>query len=277
MLLLTAPFPTPPSDAAPTPPPRVGRAVKWRVAVFNVAQILLVCAVTFVAGPFTLMLPRDRVRGIANWWCVNNLRLLKAIVGIDLEIRGREHIPRGVALVAMKHQSQLETFGVMPCLPDPVFVLKRELTWLPFFGWFLIRLRMIAIDRKSGQEALGQMIAQAETAKREGRQIVIFPEGTRREVGAPPRYKLGVTHLYDRLKLPCTPVAIDTGAFWPKGARERRQGRAVIEFLEPIPAGLPRETFQKLLVDRIETATNTLIAQAYGEPSPARSEMVERN
>ncbi len=269
MLLLTAPFSTPPSEAAPPAAPRVGRRVKWRVAVFNVAQILLVCAVTFVAGPFTLVLPRDKVRNIANWWCLRNLWLLKTIVGIELEIRGREHIPSGAALVAMKHQAQLETFGVMPFLPDPVFVLKRELTWLPFFGWFLIRLRMIAIDRKAGQDALTQMIEQAQTAKREGRQIVIFPEGTRRELGAPPRYKLGVTHLYEKLQLPCTPVAIDTGAFWPKGRMERRQGRAVIEFLEPIPAGIPRETFQKILVERIEAATNALISEATGEQHPA--------
>ncbi|WP_020181021.1 1-acyl-sn-glycerol-3-phosphate acyltransferase [Methylopila sp. M107] len=248
--------------------PRRGRRVYWRVAAFNVAMVALVCIVTLVAGPFTLLLPRDRVRGVATWWCRANLWLLKTIVGIDLEVRGREHIPQGAALVAMKHQSQLETFGVMPFLPDPVFVLKRELTWLPFFGWFLIRLKMIAINRSAGSDALTQMLTQAAAAAQAGRQIVIFPEGTRREVDAPPRYKQGVVHLYERLGLPCTPVAIDTGAFWPKGRLERRQGRAVIQFLEPIPAGLKRETFQKLMIERIEGATNALIAEARGvEPT----------
>lgn len=227
-------------------------------------MVVLVCLVTFSAGPFTLFLPRNQVRGVAKWWSRGNLWLLKTIVGIDLEIRGREHIPQGAALVAMKHQSQLETFGVMPFLPDPVYVLKRELTWIPFFGWFLLRLKMIAINRSAGSDALSQMLEQAVVAAREGRQIVIFPEGTRREVDAPPRYRHGVVHLYERLQLPCTPVAIDTGVFWPKGRMKRRQGRAVIEFLEPIPAGLPREAFQKLLIERIEERSNALIAEARG-------------
>lgn len=228
---------------------------------------LLVCAVTLTTGPFVPFLPRDRVRRIAAWWCRANLKMLKAIVGIDVEIRGRENIPEGAALVAVKHQSTLETIGVMPFLPDPVFVLKRELTWLPFFGWFLTRLKMIAINRSLGQEALSQIIEQSAEAARQGRQIVIYPEGTRRPVGAAPRYKQGVGHIYDRLGLPCVPVAVDTGLFWPRGAVRRRQGVAVIEFLEPIPAGLSRETFQKLLVERMETASGALAFQAKAGPA----------
>ena len=268
MLLLTAPFPKPTPAEAAAVPPRLGRPVYWRVALFNVLMVILICAVTLIAGPFTLILPRDKVRDIANWWCRANLALLKAVVGIDLEVRGRANIPQGAALVAIKHQSQLETFGVMPFLPDPVFVLKRELTWLPFFGWFLIRLKMIAINRKAGGEALLQMIEQANAAAKAGRQIVIFPEGTRREVEAPPRYKYGVSHLYERLGLPCVPVAVDTGVFWSKGRLERRQGRAVLQFLEPIPAGLSRETFHATLVERIESATNALVLEAQGAPAP---------
>lgn len=207
---------------------------------------LLVLVVATSTGPLVLVLPRAKVRAIAAWWCRANLFLLKAIVGIDLEIRGLEHVPKGAALVAVKHQSALETFGLMPCLPDPTYVLKRELTYLPLFGWFLIRLKMIAIDRKAGGAALVQMIQQASTVASEGRQIVIYPEGTRRAVGDPPRYKLGAGHLYERLKIPCVPVAVDTGVFWPRDELTRRKGRAVIEFLEPIPEGLPRETFQKI-------------------------------
>ena len=153
----------------------------------------------------------------------------------------------------------------MPQLPDPVFVLKRELTWLPFFGWFLVRLKMIAINRSAGSRAMTQMMDQAAAAAREGRQIVIYPEGTRRRVGDPPQYKQGLAHLYERLKLPCHPVAIDTGVFWPKGTLERRQGRAVIEFLEPIPEGLPRETFHQLTRDRIEAASDALAAESLGD------------
>lgn len=256
----------PPERAAA---PRAGRRVYWRAAVFNVVTAVLVLVVSLVAGPVALFLPRSKVREIANWWCKANLKALKAIVGIELEIRGREHIPQGPALVAVKHQSQLETFGLMPQLPDPTFVLKRELTWLPFFGWFLIKLRMIAINRSAGSEALTQILEQAQIQAREGRQIVIYPEGTRRKVGDSGRYKLGVTHLYERLGLACHPVAIDTGVFWPRDTLNRRQGRAVIEFLEPIPPGLPRETFQPMLRERIETASDALCAEALGAPAAA--------
>ena len=167
--------------------------------MYNVAVVLWVCAVTLVTGPFIPFLSRSTVRGIASAWCRGNLRLLEKIVGIELEIRGREHIPHGGALVAAKHQSQLETFGLMPFLPDPTFVLKRELTWLPFFGWFLIKLNFIAINRSAGSEALTQILEQAEDAVRKGRQVVIYPEGTRKRVGEAPRYKQGVFHLYERL------------------------------------------------------------------------------
>ncbi|QZO02349.1 1-acyl-sn-glycerol-3-phosphate acyltransferase [Chenggangzhangella methanolivorans] len=226
----------------------------------------LVCAVALVTGPFVLILPRGVAISVADWWCRANLKLLRALVGIDLEIRGVENIPKGAALVAAKHHSALETFGLMPSLSDPAFVLKRELTWLPFFGWFLLRMKMIAIDRKAGSEALVQIIEQAKVAAADGRQIVIYPEGTRRKVGEAPRYKLGVGHLYERLGLPCHPVAIDAGVFWPKGTIARRQGRAVIEFLDPIPAGLDRVAFQEMVRQRIETATEALVAEArYGK------------
>lgn len=228
---------------------------------------LLVLSVTVVTIPFVLLSGRETALGVAQWWCRANLALLKAVVGIGLEIRGRENIPQGAALIAVKHQSALETFGIVPCLPDPVFVLKRELTWLPFFGWFLIKLKMIGINRSSGGEALVQMLEQAGQAASEGRQVVIYPEGTRRIVGDPPRYKYGVAHLYERLGLSCVPVAVDTGLFYPPDTLARRQGRAVLQFLQPIPPGLDREAFQRTLRERIETATNALVAEAERQPS----------
>ena len=236
--------------------------MKKRVGVFNVAMATLVCLVALTTGPLVLVLPRRAAISVADWWCRANLKLLRALVGIDLEIRGAEHIPTGAALVAAKHHSALETFGLMPSLRDPAFILKRELTWLPFFGWFLLRMKMIAINRKAGSEALAQILEQARVAARDGRQIVIYPEGTRRKVGETPRYKLGVGHLYEKLGLTCHPVAIDAGVFWPKGTLTRRQGRSVIEFLPPIPPGLERQAFQDLLRERIETATQALVAEA---------------
>jgi 1-acyl-sn-glycerol-3-phosphate acyltransferase len=243
--------------------------VRKRVVAFNVAMATLVCAVALTTGPFVLLFPRTVAIAVADWWCRANLKLLRLVVGIDLEIRGAEHIPAGAALVAAKHHSALETFGLMPSLRDPAFILKRELTWLPFFGWFLLRMKMIAINRKAGTEALAQIIEQAKAAAADGRQIVIYPEGTRRKVGEPPRYKLGVGHLYEKLRLPCHPVAIDAGVFWPKDTIMRRQGRAVIEFLEPIQPGLERQAFLDLLRERIETGTQALVSEALDGSRPS--------
>lgn len=243
---------------------RAGRTVMWRSLAYNAVFVLQLVVIALATIPVVLFFPRRHVLGVAKFWCRCNLWLLKVIVGIEVEIRGAENIPAGAALIASKHQSALETFAIVPFVPDPLFVLKRELTWVPFFGWFLMRLRMIAIDRSAGGDALTQMLDQAKIAAAEGRQIIIFPEGTRRAVGAEPRYKQGIVHLYVDLGLPVTPVAIDTGVFWPRGTIKRRSGRAIISFLEPIPPGLERPAFEALLRKRIEEASNALVDEALG-------------
>lgn len=240
----------------------------WRSVVYNVLFALQLVIIALASLPIVLFFPRRHVLGVAKFWCRCNLALLRSVVGIAVEIRGQEHIPQSGALIAAKHQSALETFAIVPFVPDPLFVLKRELTWIPFFGWFLMRLKMIAINRSAGGDALAQMLQQARVAAGDGRQIIIFPEGTRRPVGVEPAYKHGVTHLYVKLGLPVTPVAIDTGVFWPRGGLRRRQGVSVIEFLEPIPPGLPRAEFELLLKQRIEERSNALAAEAIGA-SPA--------
>lgn len=244
----------------------------WRSVAFDVAMAVHVCLTAVLAGPVVVFMPRHRALAVGKWWARTTLALLRVIVGLEVEIRGRENIPQGAAVVAAKHQSTLETFALTPELPDPAFVLKRELTVIPFFGWFLRGLDMIAINRAAGGEALVQMLEQAGTAARDGRQIVIFPEGTRRPVGAPVRYRLGVVHLYDRLKLPCVPVAVDTGIFWPRDGVRKRRGRTVVQFLKPIPPGLTREAFEKTLRQRIEAASAALALEAQGLPPEAPSE-----
>ncbi|GLK54857.1 1-acyl-sn-glycerol-3-phosphate acyltransferase [Methylopila capsulata] len=240
----------------------------WRSIGFTVAFALQTVAIAAASLPIVLFLPRRHVLAVAKFWCRRSVALTRGILGIEVEIRGHEHIPTGAAIVAAKHQSELETFAMVPAIRDPLFVLKRELTWIPFFGWFLMRLRMIAINRSAGSDALAQILAQAKIVAAEDRQIIIFPEGTRRPIGAPPRYKHGVSHLYRELDLPVTPVAMDTGAFWPRSTWRRRPGRTVIEFLEPIPPGLDRATFERMLQERIEGRSAALAAESLGvEPS----------
>jgi 1-acyl-sn-glycerol-3-phosphate acyltransferase len=182
-------------------------------------------------------------------------------------------LPKGACIVASKHQSFLETFALTTQTPDFSFVLKRELMMIPFFGWYLKRGGLIGIDRSKRGTALTQLTPQVRALLAEGRQFIIFPEGTRRPVGAPPHYKFGVAHLYLETGATCVPVALNTGLFWPRRSFWRPPGRIVIEFLEPISPGLDKETFMRLLQTRIEAATEKLVAEACREEPALRAAM----
>jgi 1-acyl-sn-glycerol-3-phosphate acyltransferase len=194
------------------------------------------------------------------WW-------LRVICGTKLEVRGRENLPQGPALIAAKHQSAWDTFGLVPLTRDPALVMKKELLSIPLYGWFSRKFEMIAVRRDLGPSALRQMARDAASRVAEGRDIVIFPEGTRRAPGDLPAYKPGVILLYQGLAIPCVPVALNSGYFWPRRTILRRPGTIVVEFLPAIPAGLPRREFMHLLEERIETAT----ARLYPQPLSASS------
>lgn len=186
----------------------------------------------------------------------------RVIVGIKLEVRGGEHIPQGAALVAAKHQSMLDTIAPFLILNSPSVVLKQELLGLPIFGWFAQRAGMIVVNREAHAAALRGMLKDARAQAAKGRPIIIFPEGTRQKPGAPPDYKPGVAALYRDLKLPCVPVALNAGLYWPAHGVVRRPGTVVIEFLPAIPPGLSREAFMAELQTRIETASDALLKPA---------------
>jgi 1-acyl-sn-glycerol-3-phosphate acyltransferase len=198
------------------------------------------------------------------------LWLLKTIVGTELEVRGKEKLPKGACLVASKHQSAWETFALIPLFRDPAYLMKRELFWIPFHGWFSYKFKMIPVDRDKGPAALRRMLAEAKTRAAAGREIIIFPEGTRRAPGAPPDYKTGVFLLYEALGIPCVPVALNSGLFWPRRSLKRYPGTIIVEFLDPIPPGLSKREFLPRLQATIETASNRLIAEAGGTERLAR-------
>jgi 1-acyl-sn-glycerol-3-phosphate acyltransferase len=195
----------------------------------------------------------------ARTWASALIWGVRAICGIRLEVRGREHIPRGAALVAAKHQSMMDTIIPFALLEGPSVVLKRELLKLPIFGWFAKRAGMIVVNREAHAAALRTMLRDGRDRAAKGRQIFIFPEGTRQAPGAPPDYKPGIAALYRDLKLPCTPVALNIGQFWPAHGLVRKPGLAVIEFLPVIAPGLPRDEFMRELEARIETASSALL------------------
>lgn len=206
-----------------------------------------------------LLAPHRHAIGVIRLWARFVLFGLRWIAGVRVEVRGLEHRPTGPALIAAKHQGMLDVVAPFVFLDDPCFVLKKELMPLPFFGWFAWKTRMIAVDRSAHSKALKAMVRQARDRHAEGRQILIFPEGTRQAPGAAPDYKPGIAALYRDLDSPCWPLATNSGVHWPARGFIRRPGLVVFEFLPPIPAGLKRAEFMAELETRLEAASTALL------------------
>lgn len=235
-----------------------------RSIIFNVLFYLNTLILLIVALP-TFFLPYRAIIWVAKTWGRINLFLLRVVAGVKIEVRGRDKIPTGPILVAAKHQSAWETFALVPLFDNPVFIFKRELQWIPVFGWLMIKGRMVPVDRSAGSQALAEMAERARIELADNRQLIIFPEGTRRAAGAEPRYKFGVAHLYAAEGVPCVPIALNSGLFWPRRSIRRIPGTVVIEILDPIPPGLEKDVFYKRLQSDIETATERLIEQGRAE------------
>lgn len=206
-----------------------------------------------------LLMPHRFAMGVVKLWAKTALFGLRWIAGVRIEVRGLENRPSGAALVASKHQGMLDVVALLALLPDACFVMKKELMPLPFFGWFAWKTGMIAVDRAGHAKALKDMTRQARRRLSEGRQIVIFPEGTRNDPGVPGDYKPGVAAIYRDLEGPCWPVATNSGVHWPAHGFRRYPGVVVFEFLEPIPAQLKRGAMMALLESRIESASLALL------------------
>lgn len=216
----------------------------------------------FVFSLPTLLLPRRYARACIRACALTTLWLLRTVCGIGAEFRGTGKLPEAACIVACKHQSAWETFGLFAVLDAPVFVLKRELMWVPFFGWYAWKAGYIAVDRSAGLSALTRMTARAKAALADGYQLVIFPEGTRRPPGAEPDYKPGIVHLYSKAGVPCVPIALNSGLYWPRRSLLRPPGTVILEILDPIAPGLDRATFLTRLQDSIESATARLAQES---------------
>jgi 1-acyl-sn-glycerol-3-phosphate acyltransferase len=217
-----------------------------------------------LVGLPTFFMPYWAIVEVAKTWGRVNLVLLRWVAGIEIEVRGAEKIPKGGLIVAAKHQSAWETFALLPLFDIPLFIVKRELMWIPIFGWLMAKGRMVSVDRSAGSQALVDMTERARIEIGRGRQLIIFPEGTRRPAGAEPRYKYGVAHLYAAEGVPCVPIALNSGLFWPRRSILRHPGTVLVEVLDPIMPGLSKDEFFKRLQDEIETATARLIAESKG-------------
>ncbi|MBU2582085.1 MAG: 1-acyl-sn-glycerol-3-phosphate acyltransferase [Alphaproteobacteria bacterium] len=230
-----------------------------------VAVFYLNTAAFLIFGSPLLLGPRSWAMAGLRAHARSSLWWLRMIVGTRMEVRGLENLPEGPALIAAKHQSAWDTFALVPLFRDPAMIMKAELGAIPFYGWFSRKFEHILVKRDRAAAALRQMIAEARSRADQKRDVVIFPEGTRRPPGAPPDYKSGVLALYDGLERPCVPVALNSGMYWPRKSLVRRPGTIVVEILKPIPPGLPRAEFKQLLIERIETASEALRQEAAEE------------
>lgn len=231
------------------------RSLLFTLAFYVTTALFLVLGSWLLLGPRSWAMAGLTTHAIVSVW------LLKMIAGTKLEVRGREKLPGGAVLVVSKHQSAWDTFGLVPLFRDPAIVLKDELKWIPFYGWFCVKFEHILVKRDKAARALKAMIADAQQRAGQGREIVIFPEGTRQAPGAPPDYKPGYVALYEALGLPCVPLALNSGLFWPRRSLLRLPGTIIVEFLDPIPPGLSRKEFRALLEERLEAGATQLVAE----------------
>ncbi|MBL4786987.1 MAG: 1-acyl-sn-glycerol-3-phosphate acyltransferase [Cohaesibacteraceae bacterium] len=231
-----------------------------RSLLFNLAFYINVFILMVIGIPM-FILPQRIGWIILNAWSRSSSWWLKIIVGTPVEIRGIEYMPKAGCIVAAKHQSSWDTFALLSMLPHPAYIYKKQLARVPMFGWFLMRYDMIPVDRGKGQSALRDMHKRVKNELKRDRQIVIFPEGTRRAVAAVPDYKQGLALLYRTCGVPCVPVALNSGLTWPRRKFGKFRGKIIIEFCKPIQPGLKRDEFVKELQETIENTTNRLLIE----------------
>jgi 1-acyl-sn-glycerol-3-phosphate acyltransferase len=232
-----------------------------RSILFNLSYLTWSIAMHILCLPL-LLAPAAWVWQAAHLWIDGTLFLLRIFCGLDHRELGLEHLPKGPAIIAAKHQSAWETLFLSRRLGRPAFILKRELLMIPLFGWFIRKVGMIAVDRTGKAAALKKMVRDANAAFAAGRQIIIFPEGTRVAPGAHKPYQPGIAALYGQLNVPVIPVALNSGLYWGRKAWVKKPGRITIEYLPAIPPGLDRKAFMAELENRLEPAANKLLAEA---------------
>ncbi len=232
-----------------------------RSALFNVAFYgwTTICGAVFMP---TFILPRPAIRACLITWARGIRWQLATIVGLTAEFRGTENLPAGPVVLCVKHQSAWETIMLIEYLADPVYVVKKELLWIPLYGWCAWKTGSIAVDRQGGGSALKAMVEGVGGAIAAGRQVVIFPDGWRTGPGTRLPYQPGIAMVAAKVDAPVVPVALNSGLFWGRRSFVKRPGRIIVEFLPAMPTGLKSRAFMQELEHRIETASAALIAES---------------
>ena len=220
---------------------------------------MAICGILYLP---TLLLPRIVAQRAIRLYAQIIRVGLKLICNIDTEIRGRENLPKGAVLYAGKHHCMLDIFIPFIVCEDPAIIMKQELLFYPFLGWYALKTHMIPIDRAGTAKTLKRMVSSAKERVRKGRPVVIFPEGTRTAPYSAPSYQpAGISALNKALELPIVPVATNAGLCWPGRGTRRTPGKIIYEILPPIPAGLDRKALMPRLEAVLETASNKLLEE----------------
>jgi 1-acyl-sn-glycerol-3-phosphate acyltransferase len=204
-----------------------------------------------------LVTRRGALGGI-RMWARGVMFLARTIVGVSFRAEGKENIPKGGCIIAAQHQSSFETYKLFLEVENPVFVFKRELVFIPFIGWYILRAGLVPIDRGAGAKAMRRMLRAADAAVARGAQILIFPEGTRTAPGDHAPYRPGVVGLYNHCNVPLIPMALNSGYTWGKTRVRKDPGEIVFKYLPAIEAGLGKQELLTKLRESLEGAAATL-------------------
>ena len=236
-------------------------ALQYLRSLFFIIQMYVFLAVwATVLFPFGLIGGRNVTLWIMRNYCHYVCWSARWIVGLKCEVRGE--IPTDEVLIAAKHQSFLDIIMIFGALPRGKYIMKKELKYVPFIGWYAFLSGCVPVDRGKKGAAIKKMVRDVYASRHKGGQLIIFSQGTRVAPGVKMPYKVGSGVLYAELKQDCVPVAVNVGLFWPKSAIMRQPGTAVIEFLPRIPAGLDIRTFLERLEAEVEPASDALMAEA---------------
>lgn len=233
--------------------------LRLRSLLFDVLMYGLMGVMGIAFAPMALWSVGGAFRAV-RIYTTTVLWLLERICGLRTEVRGT--IPDGDVIVAAKHQSFLDILILVHHLPQPSFVMKQQLRWAPIFGLYAMRIGSTPVNRGARSQAMRDMVSHIEKGAASARQVVIYPQGTRVLPGAHLPYKVGAGVLYERFGKPCVPAATNVGVFWSRRSPYRRPGLAVVEFLEPIPPGLPIPAFMERLETVVERESNRLMRAA---------------
>jgi 1-acyl-sn-glycerol-3-phosphate acyltransferase len=204
-----------------------------------------------LGGLIATLFGRGATLAVVLSWVELHHWLVRNILDIRVGVEGE--VPAGPQLVAVKHQSMLETLEMVRLLHLPIIVMKKELADIPFFGFLTRRYGIIAVERSAGAKALRALVDEGRSAIASGRPVIIYPEGTRVRIGEMPPLKSGFAALYRALGLPVVPVAVDSGRLWSRGL-VHRSGTVTFKFGRPIPAGLSRRDVEA----QVHAAINAL-------------------